>query len=415
MSGNIRVVLFLAGKAIIRGNRWALVLVILVMSFSYANLIFVNALLNGVTQTIDTQLINTTLANVVIEPPEDRYYLEHADAIANKVWQVPGVTGVGIHLNSGALFEYGWQDQRLPGEKGKSGNWAVIGIDPAAETGATSIHEHIIAGSYLEPNDRDAILLGIEIAGGPQAATAQHLTLGGVNIGDKVRLTYINGLTREYSIKGVFQAKEIVNADHMAYVTRREMAGIMGNNTFADRASQIIVKTVTTGDEESYVAELKALGIDGQIRSWSSYGAAVRGIVTSFTFVASIIGSIGLGVSGIVMFIIIYISVVNKKRQIGILRAIGIKDRLIVWSYLIQALFCAVCGIIIGGCIMRFGVEPYFLRHPLDLALGPVSLALSDSTSRDAVLGLLLAAFMAGVIPVLSITRESIIKAIWGS
>jgi putative ABC transport system permease protein len=137
--------------------------------------------------------------------------------------------------------------------------------------------------------------------------------------------------------------------------------------------------------------------------------------VSSFTFVASIIGSIGLGVSGVVMFIIIYISVVNKKRQIGILRAIGIKDRLIVFSYMVQALFFAVCGIIIGGSIMRFGVEPYFLNYPLDLALGPVSLAVQSSTVRDAVIGLILAAFLAGVIPVVAITRESIIKAIWGS
>jgi putative ABC transport system permease protein len=233
MLGNIRVVLFLAWKSIIKGNRWALILVILVMSFSYANLIFVNSLLNGVTQTLDTQLINTTLANVVIEPPEDRYYLEHVDLIVNKIRQIPGVSGVGVHLISGARFEYQWQDKRSPGEKGKSGNWSVIGVDPEAETGVTTIHGHIIAGSYLDENDRDEILLGVEIAGGPQAATSQHLTLGGVNIGDEVRLTYINGIVREYRVKGIFQAKEIVNADHVAYVTRREMTGIMGNDIYS--------------------------------------------------------------------------------------------------------------------------------------------------------------------------------------
>jgi putative ABC transport system permease protein len=286
MLGNIRVVFFLAWKSIIKGNRWALILVILVMSFSYANLIFVNSLLNGVTQTLDKQLINTTLANVVIEPPENKYYLEHADSIVNKIEQIPGVTGIGVHLASGARFEYGWQDKRSPGEKGKSGNWSVIGVDPDAETSVTTIHEHIIAGSYLDESDRDAILLGVEITGGPLASTSQHLTLGGVNIGDKVRLTYINGVVKEYKVKGIFQAKEIVNADHVAYVTRREMAGILGTGIYSDRANQIIVKTATTGDEESYVAEFQSLGINGQIRSWSTYGAAIRGIVSSFTFVA---------------------------------------------------------------------------------------------------------------------------------
>jgi len=34
---------------------------------------------------------------------------------------------------------------------------------------------------------------------------------------------------------------------------------------------------------------------------------------------------------------------------------------------------------------------------------------------RNGIIGLLLAAILAGIIPVLNITRESIIKAIWGN
>jgi len=415
MVGNIKVVLFLAWKSIVRGNRWALILVILVMTFSFANLIFVNSLLNGVTQTLDTQLINTTLANVVVEPPENKYYIERAGEIVNKINQTPGVTGVGIHLNYSARFEYQWQDKRSPSDKGKSGNWNVLGIDPEREKNVTSISSHVIEGSYLDEGDRDQILLGVEIAGGPEAATSQHLTLEGVKVGEKVRLTYPNGIIREYRVKGIFKAREIVNADRMAYVTRKEMSGILGNDIFSDRASQILVRTATTSDEESYVNEFKALGINGIIRTWSSYGATIRGIVTSFTFVASIIGAIGLAVSGVVMFIIIYISVVNRKRQIGILRALGIKDRLIVYSYLVQALLSAICGIILGELIMNYAVVPYFINYPLELALGPVSLAVQSGTVREAIIGLIFAAFLAGVVPVISITRESIIKAIWGN
>lgn len=167
--GNLKLVLFLAWKSIIKGNRWALILVVMVMTFSFANLIFINSLLNGVTKTLDTQLINTTLANVVIEPPENKYYLERAGEIVNKVNTVPGIDGVGIHLNYNARIEYKWQEKRSPDDKGKSGNWGIIGIDPGKEDDVTNIYDHVIAGSYLEDGDRDQILLGIEIAGGPGA------------------------------------------------------------------------------------------------------------------------------------------------------------------------------------------------------------------------------------------------------
>ena len=88
----------------------------------------------------------------------------------------------------------------------------------------TAIHDHIIEGSYLDSNDRDEIVLGVEIAGGNTAQTAQFLTLQGVNVGDKVRLTYPNGVQREYTVKGIFQTKEMTQADRLAFVTKTEIA-----------------------------------------------------------------------------------------------------------------------------------------------------------------------------------------------
>ena len=120
-------------------------------------------------------------------------------------------------------------------------------------------------------------------------------------------------------------------------------------------------------------------------------------------------------VAGIVIFIVIYINVISKKRQIGILRAIGIKRDVIVGSYLAQALFYAVLGIIFGGLIFGYGIQSYFTLHPIDLPIGQVSLAIKQMTIQYAVLGLLVAAVLAGLIPVISITRQSIIQAIWGN
>jgi hypothetical protein len=59
--GNLKLALFLAYKSIIKGNRWALVLIILVMSLSFANLILTPSILSGVTDTLDEQQVNTSL------------------------------------------------------------------------------------------------------------------------------------------------------------------------------------------------------------------------------------------------------------------------------------------------------------------------------------------------------------------
>jgi len=411
--GSLKVALFLAYKSIIKGNRWALLLIVLVMSLSFANLILTPSILSGVTNTLDEQQVNTLFANIVIDPEEDKYYLDRVRQIEKRLKQVPGVASVSSHLNSNAFIEYQWWEKDSSSDKGKSGNWTVIGIDPQQEVDVTTIHENIINGSYLDEGDRDKIVLGIEIAGGDGAQTSPFLTLEGVHIGDKVRLTYPNGIQREYRVKGIFHARE-TQADRLAFVTRKEMASVLGQTIFADRASQLLVSVNPAANENSILTEIEALGINGKVRSWQEYGGAIGGIVSSFDVITSLINGIGLVVAAIVMFIVIYINVLNKKRQIGILRAIGIKRNIIIYSYLVQALFYAISGIILGGLMMHLIVEPYFISRPLDLPVGLVSLGIEPLTVQKAVWGLILAAVFAGFIPVISIIRQSIIKAIWG-
>ncbi len=413
--GNLKLALFLAFKSIIKGNRWAFILIILVMALSFANLLLTPSILSGVTNTLNQQQMDTLYGNIIIDPLSTEYFLNHADRIEEKIDQIPGTTGVAAHLNNSALIEFRWKEKDSPSDKGDSGTWSVIGIDPDREVDVTTIHEHIIQGSYLDSSDRDEIILGVEITGGDMAHTTEFLTLQGVEVGDEVRLTYPNGVRREYTVKGIFQAREMIQADRLAFITKTEMATVMGRTIYDDRASQILVRTAEGIEESQIIQEIDSLGIGAEVRSWEEYGSALGGIVSSFDVIASLIGTIGLAVAGIVMFIVIYINVINKKRQIGILRAIGIKRDVIIGSYLSQAIFYAVLGIIIGGLVFGYGVLPFFEHYPLDLPIGQVSLAVRAITVSSAVLGMLVAAFLAGLIPVLSITRQHIIQAIWGN
>jgi putative ABC transport system permease protein len=412
--GNIKLAFFLAFKSVYKGNRWAVLLIVLVMALSFANLVLTPSILAGVTDTINSQKINALYGNIIIDPDEDKYYIDRAGLIQKTLEQYPGVSGVSTHLNSAALIEYGWKSKTDPDDKGKSGTWKIIGVNPEKESLVTAISQDMLAGSYLVPSDSDRIILGVEIAGGPDASSAPFLNLGGINIGEKVRLTYSNGVQREYTVKGIFKAREI-EADRMAFVSQKEMASVLGPNTFSDRASQIIIKTDSLAQEQPLISAIKSLGINGQVKSWEEYGGGLSSIAGSFDVVASLISAIGLVVAAIVMFIVIYINVINKKRQIGILRAIGVNRITIYISYLSQSLFYAVLGVVLGGLLFGYVIQPYFHSHPLDLSIGLVSLSIDQSIIRNAVIGIILSAVFAGVIPVIRIVRQSIIGAIWGN
>lgn len=412
--GDLKVALFLAFKSITKGNRWVPILLVLVMSFSFVNVIFASSILAGVMSTMDEQLVDTVLANVIISPEEDEYYIDHVSSLEHRIRQIPGVAGVSSHLDDRAFIEYEWKEKERPTDKGKSGTWRVIGIDPQQEADVTTIHSHMIEGSYLDGDDRDEIVLGVEIAGSNSAQSASFLTLGGAKVGDKVRLTYSNGIQREYTVKGIFRAREMEQADSTAFVTRSEMASVLGRQVFFDRASQILVKAKEGVNENSLIRQLSAIGLKGEVRSWREYSGAMHSVIFTFRIIASLIGSIGLAVAAIVMFIVIYIAVVNKKREIGILRAIGIQRGVIIGSYLTQAVLYAVFGVVFGWLAVRFLLQPYFVRYPLDLPIGLVSLNVQPLTVGSSTLGLIGSAILAGFIPAWFIMKQSIIKTIWG-
>lgn len=405
--------LFLARKSLTRGNHWQLALIIIVMSLSFISLLLTPSIMAGAIKSLDDQQINALSGNIVIEPLSNKAYLDNVEETVTQIKQTAGIVGVSPRLGSSAFIEYQWLDKQSPSDKGKSGTWQIVGIDPQRDATVTTIHSQMTQGSYLDENDIDSIIVGIEIAGGPGAQTEQYRTLGGVTIGNKVRLTYPNGIQKEYVVKGVFRTREAM-ADRMALVTREELVSIMGGQISADQASQIIIKTAPSYDENVIIGELKTLGINGEIRSWQEYGGSVGGIVSSFDAISSLISSIGIVVAAIVMFIVIYINVLHRKRQIGILRAIGINRRIVIYSYLFQAVFYAFSGMAIGGLLFSFAIIPYFNAHPIDLPIGFVSLSVNQATIQTGIIGLTLAAVFAGVIPALSIIRHSIIKAIWG-
>ena len=151
-----------------------------------------------------------------------------------------------------------------------------------------------------------------------------------------------------------------------------------------------------------------------QIRTFKEYGGAYRSIISTFEIIGGLIGGTGLIVAAIAMVIIIYINVLSKKRQIGILRAIGIPHSTVLRSYLIQALTYACMGIVLGWLITRLMLQPYFIMNPIDLPLGFLSLNIESGRIIASAAGLTAASLLAGLIPAWTVMRESIIKTLWG-
>ncbi len=398
---------FLAYKSILKGNRAVLILTPIVISFSIANLVFSSSLFTGMIHSLEGQLIDNLFSNILIEPQDDHTSITSIDEIVKNVSTIPGVVAVAPHYKTSAQFSFDPDKDNIHVTRR---GYQVVGVDPIIEPHVTKISQSILEGRYLEPEDRDNIVIGAEVAGGGKGSF-EKISLGGVNVGDKIRVTYAKGISREYRVVGIFKTG-MDGIDIMTFTTRKEYEAVHG---VTDSAHEIMVRLPSLGNEEKIISEIRALGYTKEkIGPWSSFSNFTASMSNSFGILNFITGIVSLVVACTTIFIVIFIHVVNKKRQLGILKAIGVSEKIIINSYIIQTLFYGFTGAFFAMLIMYGVANPYFNRNPLDMGFAKVKLLIEPFEALKSSTIILFASLIAGFIPAWVTVRQSIIKAIWG-
>ncbi len=404
--------LFLVSKYITRGNKGTLILTIIVATLGFMEINIISGILSGAVNLIYQQSKSNYVSNIVIQPGKDRWgnneqYLKQVTQLKRKISAIPGVIGCASRYSVGAIIEY---DPDKTGRDVRSISWPIKSMDPAENIEVSNISKYMVAGEFLDESDRDQIIMGREISGG-FGANLEVQTLKGANVGDEVTVYYHNGMVRKYTIKGIF-ATVFPISDMSAFITNKEAESVLGMH---DRASEILIKTNDSHAEQFYIEELRKAGVElPEIRTWIDFIGMFLGIAQSFDMIKRIIAVIGLIVAGVTIFIVIFIATVSRRKQIGIMKAIGMKEQILIASYVFMALFYAVVGIGLGILIIEFGIKPYFIAHPFKFPMGDVSLQINQSDFVTSIISMIIVSIVAGFIPSWRVARENIIKAIWG-
>ena len=412
MWNDLQAAFFLFYKYVTRGNRGTLILTIIVTTLAFIQINIISGILSGAVNLIWVQTKSNYVANIVVQPGKDQWgnkedYIRQVDLLKRKINAIPGVQGCSSRYVAGAIIEY---DPDKTGRDIRTVSWPVKSIDPLEEMQISDVHNFMVAGEYLDETDRDQVIMGRELSGG-YGASLEVQSLKGVRAGDEVTVYYHNGTVRKYTVKGIF-ATVFPLADMTVFVTQKEMESVLG---LRDRASEILIRTDEAYPEEHYIRELRQAGVALEdIRPWQDFIGLVLGIAQSFDIIKRIILFIGLTVAGVTIFIVIFIATVSRRRQIGIMKAIGMKEGIIVTSYVMLALFYAFVGIGMGACLIEFALKPYFLAHPLSFPMGKVSLFIVRSEFVFSIVSLVVVSVIAGLIPSWRVARENIIRAIWG-
>jgi putative ABC transport system permease protein len=280
--------------------------------------------------------------------------------IISKVDAVPGVASVTPILYLSNMLVAG--DER---------NLAyIIGLPEAAEYGGPWL---ISSGSRL-PGKGEAII---------DRNVAEK---SGVTIGDKVKI-----LGREFKIAGLSEeTSSLVNS--IAFISMDDFAALRGNK---GTVSFLLVK-VQNGESPSIVANRIETQV-GELTAETSlvFAAQERKVVKDMsTDVITIMNLIGFLIGLAVMALTIYTATLSRRKEFGVLKALGAHNRHLYQVVLFQALLSVALGFVIGLAftLALSALVPY-------LGLGMVLEVSGFSLLKVSSLSLVIACF-AAILPI---------------
>jgi putative ABC transport system permease protein len=349
-------------------------------------------------------MIDVYSGNLVIVSTLDSSIIDGTDALTTEIENIPGVEAVTARSIVNARVKSG--DSHIDTQ--------VYGIDPVQDELVFDVSEYLVEGSYLSPGDTDQVVLGMEIAGADDEDIPLYArSLQSVHVGDEVSMTYASGITRDYTVKGIFYTG-LTQTDSQAFVSREELESVYP--AFVNTANIINVATDSDDNAPAVTDAIYAAGDNIKVYTWEDYaGGIISGMTQSFDLIRVILGIVNTLVAGFTIYIITFIDVANRRRQIGIQRAIGITPGSISGSYIMRALFYSLTAVVISGLLFHINnILPSGSGLAFQFPFGPAYVTVAFQDMLNSAYILLGVSVVAALIPVISVLRSKLINTIWG-
>lgn len=414
ISTSVKVGFFLAFRDIKRANIWTTLLTIAVMVLTFLNLVVVSGILVGLIEGAVYAVRERFLSDVFISSLKNRSYIERTTDIISFSERLPEVEALSARYVEGGQIQANYKKLKKPKELEEVVATSFVGIDPVKENNVTNLSKFVIEGEYLEESDYDQVVLGAMLLKKYlDIETAGFLLLEDVEIGDKIKIT-VNGATREVIVKGIVKTK-VDEIDRRVFFTDSQFRNLI--NRFDYNADEIVLKLKKDKDPVYVRNVLKNAGFDEYAKVQTAEDAEpkfIKDMKKTFAILGNLISSIGLAVASITVFIVIFINAITRRKFIGILKGIGISNLSIEFSYVVQSIFYALCGMIIGSVLVFAFLKPYIGAHPINFPFSDGILVATAFGTFIRGFILFVATVIAGYIPARIVVKQNTLDAILG-
>ncbi len=310
---------------------------------------------SGVLEGFKATLINgevDTNAHLRVKPEKKKKKIENVSEVAEYLSRIKEVESYSIRNHGQADFEY---DNRI------SRPYAILGVDVFNEIRTSKVSERIIHGRFIDPHDTKSVALGITFAD-----ALEGLAYDGkmIRVGEQVKIRSVEGEWENYTVVGIFDAKNFLS-NWWAVLPKKETERIDGRG----KDSEIVVRL----KDSSRMEDVRRL-IQNQLQgiavfTWEDEAGYIKDIIAAVVFITGSITNLLIETTFVIMSVIIFINVFQRRRQIGILKSMGASNRFVVAIYIFETFVYASLSYFIGFLLFML-LNIYSTNHPINLLIG---------------------------------------------
>lgn len=268
---------------------------------------------------------------------------------------IRGYRQIVEHLNSleGVKASASLTGQAIFSFAGRDVNISLNGMVPQDMQDITTIDDNMVEGS-LEAliANRNGIVVGAELM------RRQSLSLG-----DNITLAASSGQVKTYKIVGAFRTGRADYDESQAFLDIKRVQALMDRS---NRANAIIVK-MGRPERARDVASLIESRIRYKSVSWQESSEDLMSTLAIRNMIMYSVVSAVLVVAAFGIYNIISTIVMEKHRDIAILKSMGYRSRDIKFIFLVQGVLLGACGVLLGlpaGCLLMYGLMQITFNPP---------------------------------------------------
>jgi putative ABC transport system permease protein len=276
-------------------------------------------------------------------PPEEPAKFTDKDTKALE--NIVGVKNVAPETTAGVVISF----------RDKNASASVIGVDPKKED---DLRTKVAQGRFLTDSDYKSIVIGSGVSDG--------LFRMKITPGNRIRL-YYQDRYMNFKVVGVLQQQQEsamvggAGQNTQMYITHKAMKELLGTDNYYYGTFQVTVEDPAQADEviDRIKTDLKRYHKNEAYDATTARDmlSSLMSILSMIKYALGGIGAISLVVGGIGIANVMMLTVKERIREIGVMKALGATMRDIRVQYLLEAGVLGIVSSVIGislGVLMSF-------------------------------------------------------------